>query len=138
MYPFCDMMDVVAHVSYFQQKCVACDVVGLSSFWKCITIIRMLNYGVVDDPCEEYCKFGESITMEALNRFCRTMKECFESRYLWQPNKVNIDIQLQISVDYGFLGMFANLNCMHYAWKSGPMSQQYQFNNKDNNDNIIL
>ncbi len=40
----------------------------------------MLTYGVVDDPCGEYCKLGKSITMEALNRFCRAMKKCFESR----------------------------------------------------------
>jgi len=48
----------------------------------------MLTYGVVDDPCGEYCKLGKSIAMEALNRFYRAMKKCFESKYLCSQTRL--------------------------------------------------
>jgi hypothetical protein len=47
-----------------------------------------------------------------------SIKLCFELKYLQQPNKVNIEKQLQINHDCGFFKMFTSLDCMHYVWKN--------------------
>jgi hypothetical protein len=50
----------------------------------------------------------------------------------------NIDKQLEINCDCGFLGMFVSLDGMHYVWKSCPLHWQYQFSDKDKNNSIIF
>ncbi len=118
------MHDVVANDPYFQQKCDACGIFGLSSILKCIVALMMLTYGVTTNACGVYCRLGKSIVMEALKRFCKAMRECFEAKYLWQPSKADLNKQLQINVDHGYQGMFASLHYMHYVWKNCPMSWQ--------------
>jgi hypothetical protein len=53
-------------------------------------------------------------------------------------NKVDIDKKLHVDYNHGFPRNFANLNYMHYAWKLYLISWQYQFNDKNNNNIIIL
>jgi hypothetical protein len=50
----------------------------------------------------------------------------------------NIDKQLEINCDCGFLWMFVSLDGMHYVWKSCPLHWQYQFSGKDKNNSIIF
>jgi hypothetical protein len=117
-------MHDVANDPYFQQKCDACGIFGLSSIHKCIVALKMLTYNVTINACGVYCRLGKSIVMEALKRFCKVVKECFETKYLWQPSKADLNKQLQINVDHGYQGMFASLYYMHYVWKNCPMSWQ--------------
>ncbi len=79
------MHDVVANDRYFQQKCDASNIFGFSSIHKCIVALKMLTYGVTTNACGVYCRLGKSIVMEALQRFCKVVKEYFEIKYLWQP-----------------------------------------------------
>jgi len=74
-------MDVVAHDSYFQQEHDGCNILPLFSIKKCTKIIRMLACGVIVDVCDEYCRLGKLIAMEALKRFCKVVREWFESWY---------------------------------------------------------
>jgi hypothetical protein len=41
----------------------------------------MLAYNLATDACDEYFNMRKLTTMEALKRFCRVMKECFETRF---------------------------------------------------------
>jgi hypothetical protein len=132
------MHDVVANDRYFQQKCDASNIFGFSSIHKCIVALKMLTYGVTTNACGVYCRLGKSIVMEALQRFCKVVKEYFEIKYLWQPSKADLNKQLQINVDRGYQGMFTILHYMHNVWKNYPMSWQIQFNDKNKNNKIIL
>jgi hypothetical protein len=76
--------------------------------------MRMFINGVDVDGSDEYCKLWKSITIEVLKNF---VKLCFELKYLQQPNKVNIEKQLQINHDHGFFKMFIGLDCIHYVLK---------------------
>jgi hypothetical protein len=53
-------------------------------------------------------------------------------------NKVDIDKKLHIDCNHNFPRKFINLSYMHCAWKNYQISLQYQFNDKDNNNIIIL
>jgi hypothetical protein len=74
-------------IPYFQQKCDACGIFGLSSIHKCIVALKILTYSVNTNACGVYCRLGKSIVMEALKRFCKVVRECFETKNLWQPSK---------------------------------------------------
>ncbi len=50
------MHDIVANDPYFQQKCDACGIFGLSSIHKCIVALKMLAYGVTTNACGVYCR----------------------------------------------------------------------------------
>jgi hypothetical protein len=77
------MHDVVANDPYFQQKCDACGIFGLFSIHKCIVALKLLTYDVTTHACDVYCRLGKSIVMEASKRFCKVVKEYFETKYLW-------------------------------------------------------
>ncbi len=68
--------------SIFVQKINACGVVGLSSIQKCTCAMCMLAYGQVVDAYNEYCRIGESSTLECLWCFVRKIKEVFEPYFL--------------------------------------------------------
>ena len=105
---------VVAFDSYFVQKRDGLGRLGLSSLQKCTAAIRMLAYGVATDTTDEYCRLGESIATEAMQRFVNAIRHCFESEYLRLPTESDLQKQLQINTQRGFSGMFASLDCMHW------------------------
>jgi hypothetical protein len=46
-------------------------------------LIMMLAYVVVIDACDDYCRLqSKLITMKALKRFYKVVRECFEFKYL--------------------------------------------------------
>lgn len=63
---------------------------GLSSFQKCITSVRILAYGVPADAVDEYVCICEAIAIEALNKFCVTIVYIFEAQYLHAPTMQDV------------------------------------------------
>ena len=129
---------VVQFDPWFEQKTDGLGRVGLSSLQKCTAAIRMLAYGMAADACDEYCRLGESTAQECMRRFVIAVRGSFESIYLRQPTKEDLECQMAINKDRGFPGMFASLDCMHWAWKNCPVAWQGQFQDKDKNRSIIL
>jgi hypothetical protein len=50
----------------------------------------MLAYNLTTNACDEYFKMKKLTRMEALKRFCKIAKECFETKLFWQPNKAHL------------------------------------------------
>ena len=90
------------------------------------------------DATDEYVRFGESTTLEAMKRWIRTIHGCFRDIYLRQPTRADIEKQAQINTERGLPGMFGSLDCMHWSWKNCPVAWQGQFQNKDGNRSVIL
>jgi hypothetical protein len=80
------VQEVCAYDDWFVQKRDAMGRLGLSSLQKCIFAIRMLAYGTPADVTDEYCRIGESTTIEAMKRFTMAVRVCFESTFLRQPS----------------------------------------------------
>jgi hypothetical protein len=58
---------VCAFDPWFIQKCDGVGRLGLSSLQKCTAAISMLAYGIPANAKDEYCRTGESTTIEAMN-----------------------------------------------------------------------
>jgi len=132
------MNEVCEHDSFFLQKSDASGLLGLSFIQKCIVVLRMLAYGVAADATDEYCRIGESTAMESMKRFVKAVRVVFESQYLRQPIKQDLQYQMQINSDRGFPGMFASIDCMHWEWKNCPVAWQGQFQDKDKKKRSIV
>jgi hypothetical protein len=66
---FLRLVDAVcAFDPWFIQRRDALGRLGLSSLQKCTAALQMLAYGVPADACDEYCRLGESTTLEAMKR----------------------------------------------------------------------
>ena len=85
------IMDAVAkHGPWFVQKYDAVERQGLSTLHKCTIAIKMLVYGLPMDACDEYCRLDESTTLECMKRFVIAICVCFQSTYLRQPTREDI------------------------------------------------
>jgi hypothetical protein len=129
---------VTAYDSYFVQKRDAAGVLGLSSIQKCTAALRMLVYGAAADATDEYCRLGESTAFEAMKRFVKAIRACFESTYLRQPSRADVVKQMNVNEGRGFPGMFASIDCMHWRWKNCPAAWQGHSEDKDKNRSFIL
>lgn len=108
------MHKVMAYDDYFVQKRDALGVEDLSSYQKCTAALRMFAYGTTVDATDQYCRLGESTTMQCLKRFEVGVRACFESEYLREPTSDDIQKQMEINEARGFPGMFGSIDCMHY------------------------
>jgi hypothetical protein len=118
---------VVQFDPWFAQRQDACDRFSFSSLQKCTAAIRMLAYGMAADACDEYCRLGASTAQECLRRFVIAVRGIFESTYLRQPTREDLERQMAINNNRGFPRMFASLDCMHWTWKNCPVAWQGQF-----------
>ncbi len=107
------MEAIVVHDFYFVQKRNVTRLLGLSSIHKCTSTIKMLAYDVAADYINKYCRLNESIALECLKRFVKTIRTCFESNYLKQPTLVDVKKQTKINKKRRFLDMFASIDFMH-------------------------
>ena len=73
--------EVEAFDPYFIQRRDIYGVLGLSSFQKVATVIRMLSYRVPGDVVDEYIRIGESF-----KRFVIAIIVVFGDQYLRSPN----------------------------------------------------
>jgi hypothetical protein len=59
--------------------------------------MRMLAYGGPADPLNEYIRMGESIILECVNKFTRTMVQEYGDVYLREPNAEDIVRLLKVA-----------------------------------------
>ena len=123
---------------YFEQKTNCAGAVGLSSFQKATAAMRMLSLGTPARAQEEYCRLAPSTAREAMLRWCRGIRACFEEEYLRQPTHNDIVTQMTVNQDRGWPGMFGSIDCMHWKWKLCPVALQWSYQDKNKNRSIIL
>jgi hypothetical protein len=109
---------VCAYDQWFVQRPDAAGRMGLSSLQNCTAALRILAYGIATDATNEYVWLGTSMADKALCRFCGAIWDCFESTFLWQLFREDLEKQISLNTARGFLGMFALIDCMHWTWKN--------------------
>jgi hypothetical protein len=73
----------------------------------------MLAYGDPADRLDEYICMGESIILECVNKFTRTMVQEYRDVYLREPNAEDIARLLEVTEQEGFPGMLDSIDCIH-------------------------
>ncbi|KAI3463839.1 hypothetical protein Pfo_020502 [Paulownia fortunei] len=91
---------VEGHDRYFVQKSDGIGKLGLSTFQKITSILRVLAYGIAADATYEYIKIGESTVIEKV----------FADRYLRAPNANDVSRLLHLVKQRGFPGMLGSNN----------------------------
>ncbi|KAK1648511.1 hypothetical protein QYE76_066316 [Lolium multiflorum] len=132
------MDGVKIYDDYFRAKVDALGKVGLSSYQKCTTAIRMLAYGVAGDFVDEYTRMSESTALESMYRFCRAVIGSFGEQYLRQPNAEDTARLLSINAARGFPGMLGSIDCMHWEWKNCPFGWQGAYSGHSEGCTVIL
>ena len=66
---------VEAHDPYFVQKRNSGKKLGLSSFQKITTALKMLAYGVTGDFMDKHVRIGETTALQSLEKFVIAMVE---------------------------------------------------------------
>ena len=98
---------------YFIQRRNAARRLGLSSFQKMTTAIRMLAYGTTADLCDEYVSIGETTVMKCLKKFVKAVVLNFFEEYLRSPTNNDIARLLALGESRGFPGMLRSIDCIH-------------------------
>ncbi|CAL8134843.1 unnamed protein product [Prunus armeniaca] len=78
----------------------------------------MLAWGCSTDVIDEYCRLGESTTLESLHKFCCIVEAVYGQWYLRSPNPVDICKLLHKASSRGFPSMLGSLDFMHWEWKN--------------------
>ncbi|CAN1247564.1 hypothetical protein LINPERPRIM_LOCUS6381 [Linum perenne] len=129
---------VVQYYPYFK---LGADVSGRSSFspqQKLTSAFRMLAYGCSADSVDEYCRMGETTSLECLRKFCNANINIYGSRYLCEPTVDDLCRLLDHSTRHGFLGMIGSLDSMHWEWKKFPTVWARQYTGHQKKPTIVL
>jgi hypothetical protein len=70
----------------------------------------MRAYGIPVDACDEYCRLGEFIALEAMKHWVVAIQGCFKAHYLRQRTRADLEQQVQINTNCKLPGIFASLD----------------------------
>ncbi|KAG3080421.1 hypothetical protein PI124_g14462 [Phytophthora idaei] len=132
------METVVACDPEFEQLFDALGKPGLSTIQKCTAAIRMLAYGCSAVSLDETIRGADSTILYYTKRFCEAVIRAFESEYLREPSRSDIETQLQSSEQRGFPGCLGSLDCMHWQWELCPAAFKGQFQGKEGKPTVVL
>ncbi|CAN1323311.1 hypothetical protein LINPERPRIM_LOCUS32685 [Linum perenne] len=130
--------DVVQYDPYFK---LGADASGRSSFspqQKLTSSFLMLAYSCSADSLDEYCRMGETTSLECLMNFCKAIIHIYGSRYLREPTVDDLRRLLDHSARRGFPGMIGSIDCMHWEWKNCPTSWASQYTGYKKKPTIVL
>ena len=129
---------VKTHDPYFVQNRNGGKKLGLSSFQKITTALKMLAYGVTSDFMEEYVQIRETIALQSLKKCVTAVVDIFSEKYLRKPNNEDIARLLAHGKRRGFLGILGSIDCMHWKWKKCPCAWKCQYCGHIREPTIIL
>ncbi|KAE8999521.1 hypothetical protein PR001_g19035 [Phytophthora rubi] len=98
----------------------------------------MLVYGCAADSLDDVIKGAESTLLGYTKKFCKSVVEIFESEYLREPTRDDIERQLEASAARGFPGCIGSLDCMHWAWEMCPTALKGQLSGKEGKPTVVL
>ncbi|XP_020270716.1 uncharacterized protein LOC109845876 [Asparagus officinalis] len=104
---------VIENDKYFVQKWKCAGQLGLSSLQKITAAMRMLAYGASVDSVYDYVRISESMSIESLKRFVRSIIDIFGEEYLRSPTNEDVARLLEEGSQRGFPGMLGSIDCMH-------------------------
>ncbi|CAN1302794.1 Protein ALP1-like [Linum perenne] len=98
----------------------------------------MLAYGCSADSVDEYCRMGETTSLECLRKFCNAIINIYGSCYLREPTVDDLRRLLDHSARRGFPGMIGSIDCMHWEWKNCPTRWAGQYTGHHKKPTIVL
>jgi hypothetical protein len=98
----------------------------------------MLAYGGLVDHLDEYIRMGESIILECVNKFTKTMVQEYGDVYLRELNIENIARLLDVAEHRGFPGMLGSIYCMCWEWEKCPTALHGQFRGHHKKPTIMI
>ncbi|CAN0913302.1 hypothetical protein LINGRAHAP2_LOCUS27840 [Linum grandiflorum] len=116
------MVNVIQPDSYFKQCRDPASRNSFSPQQKLTSSLQMLEYGCSTDSLDEYCRIGESTTLECLRKFCTAIITIYGPRYLRAPTVEDLCRLIDHSSRRGFLGVISSIDCMHWEWKNYPIA----------------
>jgi hypothetical protein len=69
----------------------------------------MLAYAMGGDATDKYCRLDASTAIEAIKQFVAVIQGVFEDTYLKLPTREDLQRQMSINDQRGFLGMFGSI-----------------------------
>lgn len=122
---------VQQHNIYFLQKADVVGKLGMHPLLKIMVALRMLFYGAAGDFNNKYLQISKTSSLKSTDPFCKSIVACFESKYLLQPNSINLGRLPVIGEKMSFLGMLVSVDCMHWQCKNFPLYWDEQFQGKE-------
>jgi hypothetical protein len=86
--------------------------------------MRVIAYGIPVDYTNEYLWIGEDTTIKLMRLSGKTTIRVFGPTYLCSLNKEDTIRLMAMNEKRGCLGMFGNLDYMHWKWKNCPKAWQ--------------
>jgi hypothetical protein len=100
--------------------------------------MRMLAYGSPADSFDDTYRMAESIVLETVKQFARTVIAVYESDFLRPPTASELEIILRVNEARGFPGMIGSIDCMHWEWSNCPTAWHGQYKGHKGKPTIIL
>ncbi|CAL8153400.1 unnamed protein product [Prunus armeniaca] len=116
------MHDICNYDTYFTQKYVAVEVLGLFPEQKLTAALRMLAYGASTEQVDEIVRMGKSTILECLVRFCDAVENLYTREYLRKPTPRDLQRLLQKVEARDFPGMIGSIDCIDYGNRKGQKS----------------
>jgi hypothetical protein len=99
--------------SYFKQKRNCAGHEGFSPIHEFTITIKMLAYGSIADSLDDHLEMGESIVLETLKHFVRTIVDVFGEEWIRPPSELELQHILKVNETRWFSGMIGNIDCMY-------------------------
>ena len=136
---FLDICHAISAMNkYFERKVNTAGLSGFATVHKVTAALRMLAYGGPADRLDDYIRMGESMILECVDEFTRTVVELYGKSYLRPPNAEDIARLLQKAEERGFPGMIGSIDCMHWEWEKCPTAWHGQYRGHFKKPTIIL
>ena len=95
---------------------------GIRPLVRFTAAMRMLVCGDCADRMDYGLQLSESVTSDALKRFCRLVVEKFDSYVNKCPSDAKKEQIIQFMAKRGFPGCFGSCDCKHYFWLNCPIA----------------
>ena len=100
---------------------------GKSPYQKTTAAIRMLAYGASGDSLDEYCRVSETVALESMKRFARSVVRVFGEEYLRSPTAEDLRKIMKEMGKRGLPGCIGSIDCQHWVRKNCPTAYHGQY-----------
>jgi hypothetical protein len=122
---------------YFTRRFDAVQKLGAYGLQKFVAVVRVLAYGIPADLMDEYAQISETVIIESIIQFARSVKVIFGSEYLRTPTTEDLKRIFLMNEKRGFPGMFGSVDCRHWEWKNCPTGWHGQYRGKEKRPTVV-
>ena len=131
-------MTVLSMDSFFHQKQDCCGHLRASSDQKLCAALRILSTGAAADTLVDYFRLSETLLLDTMRRFCKTLIAAFGDEYLRRPTASDISSIQRDFAELGFPGCLGAVDCSRWQWNNCPAGYQGQYIGKEGKPCIRL